>query len=241
MELTTALRLLARAGRYRWKLNRPEIERMLRETPRGGMAIDVGAHKGAYTFWLARAVGRNGRVLAVEPQEHVAAALRRSLRAWGFSQAEVIQAAASNRSGQGRIHIPRDSTHGASLHELGPDRVVDVVPVRLLTIDELVADEGLPRLDFVKIDAQGAELEIVEGGLATFARHHPSLLVEAEARAHGGDTSCLDRLCALLAPLGYSGFFNDGHRWLPVEEMDVAVHQNYGHGRFCNNIYLTAH
>lgn len=238
MNLKLALRLLARAARYRWKLNAPEIARMLSVLPQGGTAIDIGAHKGAYTFWLARRVGRGGTVVSVEPQQRVAAGLEQSVAAWGMRQVRVINAAASNRAGQGTINIPRDSTHGASMGALDADRAVDVTPVRLVTIDELVGEHALARLDFVKIDAEGHEIEIVEGGLDAIARLRPSLLIESEARAHEGDRSHLDRLRELLEPLGYAGSFHDGQAWLPLDALDVEKHQNYGHGRYCNNIFF---
>lgn len=238
MGMKLALRLLARAARYRWKLNAPEIARMLSVLPEGGTAIDIGAHKGAYTFWMARRVGRRGAVASVEPQKRVAEGLERSLGAWGMRQVRVVNAAASNRSGQGTINIPRDSTHGASMRSLNADRAVDVTPVRLITIDELVAEHGLPRLDFIKIDAEGHEIEIVEGGLDAIGRLRPSLLIESEARAHEGDRSHLDRLRDLLEPIGYAGSFNDGKAWLPLESLDVEKHQNYGHGRYCNNVFF---
>ncbi len=212
---------------------------MLSVLPREGAAIDIGAHKGAYTFWMARRVGRRGRVIAVEPQQRVAAALERSLTAWGMRQVHVVNAAASDRSGQGTINIPRDSTHGASMNPLDADRSVDVTPVRLVTINELAAERALARLDFVKIDAEGHEIEIVEGGLEAIERLHPSLLIESEARAHEGDRSHLDRLRDLLEPLGYAGSFNDGRTWLPLDALDVDKHQNYGHGRYCNNIFFS--
>lgn len=211
---------------------------MLAVLPSGGSAIDIGAHKGAYTFWMARRVGRRGTVLAIEPQRGVAAGLARSVSAWGLHQVHVVNAAASNRSGQGTINIPRDSTHGASMGALEAGRAVDMTPVRLVTITELVREHTLSRLDFVKIDAEGHEIEIVEGGLDAFQRLRPSLLVESEARAHGGGRSHLDRLRDLLEPLGYVGAFHDGKAWLPLEALDVDQHQNYGHGRYCNNIFF---
>lgn len=241
MSLTLATRLVARAARYRWKLNRPEIARMVRALPRGGAAIDIGAHKGAYSFWMGRRVGSGGRVIAVEPQERMVEGLVASLGSVGMSQATVVHAAASAASGQGTINIPRDSTHGASMGELGADRAVDAVPVRLVTIDELVGSFGLERLDFVKIDAEGHELEIVRGGLASLERFRPALLVESEARAHEpGRDSHLEALDGMLRPLGYTGSFNDGRRWLGIERMDVETHQNYGVGRYCNNIFFEA-
>lgn len=233
-----ALRLLARAARYRWKLNAPEIARMRTVLPAGGAGIDIGAHKGAYTFWMARRVGRQGTIVSVEPQQRVAAGLERSVAAWGLRQVRVVNAAASNHAGQGTINIPRDSTHGASMGSLATDRAVDVTPVRLVTIDELIAEHALARLDFIKIDAEGHEIEIVEGGLGAIERLGPSMLIESEARAHGGGRSHLDRLRALLEPLGYAGSFNDGQTWLPLDALDVEKHQNYGHGRYCNNIFF---
>lgn len=211
---------------------------MLAVLPSGGSAIDIGAHKGAYTFWMARRAGRRGTVVAIEPQRSVAAGLERSIAAWGLRQVRVVNAAASNRSGQGTINVPRDSTHGASMGALAAERTVDVTPVRLVTINELVTEHALSRLDFVKIDAEGHEIEIVEGGLDAIERLRPSMLIESEARAHGGGRSHLDRLRDLLEPLGYAGAFHDGQTWLPLDALDVDKHQNYGHGRYCNNIFF---
>jgi len=241
MSAKLALRLFARAQRYRWKLNRPEIARMLGAIPRGGAAIDIGAHKGAYSYWMNKRAGPSGRVISVEPQEAVAAGLVRSLESIGAGQSTVLYAAASDVAGHGTINIPRDSTHGASMGTLEDDRVVDAVPVRLVTIDGLVGSHGLDRLDFVKIDAEGHELEIVRGGLESLGRLRPALLIESEARAHKpGALSHLEELDSMLRPLGYSGSFNDGKRWLGIAEMDAGRHQNYGVGRFCNNIYFEA-
>ena len=241
MPLTLATRLIARAARYRWKLNRPEIARMVRTLPRGGVAIDIGAHKGAYSFWMGRRVGARGRVISVEPQERMVEGLVASLGSVGMTQATVVHAAASAAPGRGTINIPRDSTHGASMGDLGDEREVDAVDVRLVSIDELVDSFGLTRLDFVKIDAEGHELEIVQGGLAALKRFTPGLLIESEARAHEpGAASHLETLDGMLRPLGYEGSFNDGRRWLGTDEMDVDTHQNYGVGRFCNNIFFGA-
>ena len=241
MSLKLSTRLFARAARYRWKLNRPEIARMLLALPKGGVAIDIGAHKGAYTYWMGKRVGPSGRVIAVEPQERMARGLVASLGSVGLKHTSVIHAAASATPGQGTINVPLDSTHGASMGALDAKRAVEAVPVRLVTIDELAEAHAFDRLDFIKIDAEGHELPIVRGGLNTLARFRPALLIESEARAHEpGALSHLEELNAMLEPLGYAGSFNDGKRWLGVEQMDADTHQNYGVGRFCNNMYYEA-
>ncbi|MDE3084545.1 MAG: FkbM family methyltransferase, partial [Verrucomicrobiota bacterium] len=74
------IRLIYRAHRYRWKLDPAEIAFVRAYVRPGTTAIDIGAHKGGYTYWMARAIGRAGRVIAFEPQPELAARLRYSFR-----------------------------------------------------------------------------------------------------------------------------------------------------------------
>ena len=57
-----------RAWRYRQRLERQEIRLLLRHLAAGDVAVDVGAHKGAYTYWMRRAVGASGKVYAFNAQ-----------------------------------------------------------------------------------------------------------------------------------------------------------------------------
>jgi FkbM family methyltransferase len=243
MNPALALRLFARAARYRWKLNVPEIAHMRSVLPRGGTVIDIGAHKGAYAFWMALTVGTKGSVLAVEPQAPVAAELARSLASWGLTQVHVIHAAASDHTGHGTINIPDDSSHGASLNPLGPGRHVRPTPIRLETIDHLADQHNLKSMHFIKIDAEGHELPIVDGALDAIKRFRPHLLIEADARAHAHDGGTgrthLDALEQRLCPLGYHGAFHDRRAWRPLAEIDLSIHQAYGSPLYCPNILFT--
>jgi predicted O-methyltransferase YrrM len=73
-------RLAYRAYRYRWKLDPAEIAFVRAHAHPATTAIDIGAHKGGYSFWMARAVGSKGRVIAFEPQPELAGRLRRSFQ-----------------------------------------------------------------------------------------------------------------------------------------------------------------
>ena len=70
-------RLLHRAWRYRLRIERPEILFLLEHLAPGQTAVDVGAHKGAFTYWMDRLVGPTGHVLAFEPIPELAAYLGR--------------------------------------------------------------------------------------------------------------------------------------------------------------------
>ena len=109
------LKLWYRARRYRSKLDPAEIGTLIAHTPQGGTAIDLGAHKGAYTYWLRRAVGRSGRVIAVEPQPDLAKRLEH-LFPPGRCTVAVHWCAVCADSGQITLSVPgTGSSPGASI------------------------------------------------------------------------------------------------------------------------------
>jgi FkbM family methyltransferase len=144
--------------------------------PEGGTAIDVGANYGCYTLSLAKRCGPTGRVIAFEPGASVAAILERSVQANGFEQIRIVQAAVSDRSGTGWLrHL-----HTSELGELaepgsdeGPGESVDLV-----SLDDHLAASPVDRLDYLKIDAEGAELAVLRGAESSLAAHSPLVMVE---------------------------------------------------------------
>ena len=62
MPLVEKVQLLYRAWRYRFKLDPQEISFLLGNVSAGQTCVDIGAHKGAYTYWMQRAVGPTGRI-----------------------------------------------------------------------------------------------------------------------------------------------------------------------------------
>ena len=140
---------------------------------RAGMtAIDVGANFGYYTILLGALVGEGGHVLAIEPAPETAAMLRRSVALNGFEGfTTVIEAAA------GAGEAPNGCSRAAARAEkaqivASPDVSTifrrHVAPGRgIASIDALAADQR--RIDFIKIDAEGAEEAVIAGALATLA------------------------------------------------------------------------
>ncbi len=230
------LRLMLRAARYRWKLNKPEIAEMLTRLPVGGTAIDCGGHKGAYSYWMAMRVGPSGMVITVEPQPRMVEIMKAAFPSGWKRRMTIVQAAASDCLGESVLKVRPSSSHGATLDEFEQGAEFQSLPVRLVTIDQLVTDSKCSRVDFIKIDVEGHEISVVRGAMDTVARFKPALLVESEARAHDGTDQHLRTLDDLLRPHGYQGRFHDGSRWRPLCELDVHIHQHYGKGHYCNNV-----
>jgi FkbM family methyltransferase len=146
---------------------------------RGQRAIDVGANHGVYALALARAVGADGSVWAFEPQPTAAARLRASMAANRFDQVHLIEAALSDHLGHGRLS---SGPHSELAALGGNDDGAFTVP--LTTLDQAAHDLHLRDVAFVKIDAEGAEPAIIDGGRNFLQRESPLLMFEVR---HGAD------------------------------------------------------
>jgi FkbM family methyltransferase len=179
---------------------------MARTVRPGMVAIDVGANFGYYTILLGALVGESGYVYAIEPAPATAAMLRRSVELNGFHDfTAVVEAAAG--AGEGTdllLHVPPREPKNAQL--VASAEVVEsaggtVHQVAEIRIDSLVADR--PRLDFVKIDAEGAEEAIVSGMLAVLRRDRPRLVIEFNALRARDPQALLGTLCEIYGPPRY--------------------------------------
>jgi len=130
-------------------------------TPRGfelqsdDVVVDVGANIGAFAVFAAQRT--RGRVLAVEPHPANAAALRKNLAANGAAQAEVAECAVADAAGTLPLFLGR---HGTThqLHAVGKDAGEgESIDVRVTTLMELLAEHRISRVDFLKLDCEGAE------------------------------------------------------------------------------------
>jgi len=157
----------------------------------GDLVVDVGANIGVYAVALA---SLGARVAAVEPSSSAQRALERSIERNALDQAiSVFPSALSDHRGQARFTAGRD-VGGRLIDET--DTCGDTVIVPLTTLDDLASDPFFDRpLAFVKIDAEGADQKVVEGGLTVLARDRPLLMVEAWTRS--------SPVCHLLEGLGY--------------------------------------
>jgi FkbM family methyltransferase len=223
-------RFLYRAWKARLRGERPEIRALLAALSEGDVAVDVGANKGAYLYWMRSAVGPSGSVHAFEPQPGLARYLEAVRARMRWDNVFVRECALSDSPGIRVLHVPGwEGSPGASLEEAvaaasdGRDRecVAD-------TLDRQLSGAG--RVALIKVDVEGHELAVFRGAARTLADSKPALLFECEAR-HLTRHAPRD-VFAFLEGLGYRGEFFTPKGLEPIEEFDVAVHQRRGPGRF---------
>jgi FkbM family methyltransferase len=175
-----------------------KTERLIEACVQPGMvAIDIGANFGYHTFRLARCVGPDGRVVAVEPMREAWDRLLANAQLNDFPQISYLQVGLS------------DAEHGVttvafrSHYDIDGSEQVAEEQARLTTVDVLVAEEGLERVDFVKLDVDGFEGKVLRGARATLERWHPDVLFEISPtmmKEQGDDAA---DLLAFLRDLGY--------------------------------------
>jgi FkbM family methyltransferase len=172
---------------------------MARQIRPGMVAIDIGANFGYYTILLGALVGEKGHVYAVEPAPATAAMLRRSIELNGFqSFTTVIEAAAGTSDARLLLYMPDREPKNAQIVASAEGvnaSAGTLYQVAQSRIDRLVADRG--RVDFVKIDAEGAEESVVAGMLATLRRDKPLLVIEFNAARARDPGSLIGTLCAI--------------------------------------------
>lgn len=232
--LVPRARLIYRAFRYRWKLDPAEVAFLRMHTAPATTAVDIGAHKGGYTYWLAQKVGPHGRVIAFEPQPVLAERLRHSLP-WA-ERVTVENMGLSDRCGSLTLFVPgKKPSPGASFERTevtaGSGRQI---AVQVSTLDVYWRAHSGPRVSFIKCDVEGHELRVFHGAEATIRQGRPVLLFECEQRHHGNRD--MREVFAYLEGLNYRGFFFQHGQLRPVAEFDPVKCQNpQAPGLYCNN------
>jgi FkbM family methyltransferase len=228
------IKLLYRAYQYR-RQDGDEIAYLERCIKKDDTVFDIGAHKGGYTFWMQKAVGYHGKVIAFEPQQKGAQLLRNIFPA---RNVHVVSAALSNSKGKQSFYIQPQAasvSYEASLENKYDTSSVDTVETT--TIDTYCIENDLHPA-FLKIDVEGHEQQVIEGGVETLTRLHPVLLIEAEVR-HIGEEK-INQLFRLIEGLGYEGFFYWKGKRLSLKDFDPAIHQSLtnlhsNQKLYCNN------
>jgi FkbM family methyltransferase len=159
----------------------------------GSVCLDIGAAAGLYTVALARLAGPSGQVHSIEPLTFAHPLWQRVLQPQAPANVVHHAEALGAEPGSGTMSVPVGklgpvtgrsfldwNTRGlGSNAEFAGQKRVDV---EVETLDVLAKRVGLTRLDFIKIDVEGAELRVLEGGQQTIEAFRPAMLVEIEAR-----------------------------------------------------------
>ncbi|MGH3622415.1 MAG: FkbM family methyltransferase [Sciscionella sp.] len=197
----------------------------------GDHCLDVGAALGIYTAVLSDLVGQGGVVHSVEPLRFAYPPTLRRLLAAPGRNVRSHRVALGSKDAECTMSLPVRNGHfvtgrsflTAGTSGLGSNDEFDAhvqVDVPAQTLDSFSAQSGIDRLDFVKADVEGAELDLLEGGAETIARFRPSLLLEIEQRHVERYGRAAESVAEWLTERGYTMRVWRGSAWQPVDRLD---------------------
>lgn len=167
----------------------------------GMTVIDVGANAGVYTFSAARRVGSSGLVLAVEPFSKCVKYLQETCRVNQMNWVRVCAGAASDRNSTAKLAI----NSASELNEIIIEGTVadrtneNFEEVTCFTLDSLIEKEGVNRVDLLKIDAEGHEIQVLMGSDRILTEYRPTILYENIASTSASNQTVAD----FLRSIGY--------------------------------------
>ena len=144
----------------------------------GDIVIDCGAHVGIF---VDQALQRGAeKVVAVDPDPTQLECLRRNFAPEiEIGKVVLVPKAVWSSPGKMSLHI---GTENSGMSSLVKSRGGDEIIVDVTTIDDLVAELELPRVDFIKLDIECAEREALEGAMETLTNDRPRLLIDSYHR-----------------------------------------------------------
>ena len=182
--------------------------------------VDVGANRGTMTTWFREA---GAEVWAIEPDPRCYEDLCRAA-----TPERVLQMAVGATTGTTTLYRSKAAEHNSLYPEnVLQGGVVDPIEVPLTTLDDLQASGALPaRIDAIKVDAQGAEVAILQGATRLTATQRPLWYLEIWPMGLGGAGTSAAGLVGLLQSLQY---VPEGEDW---EHLIVRLRDHHGHSAY---------
>ncbi|MCE9507519.1 MAG: FkbM family methyltransferase [Alphaproteobacteria bacterium] len=152
--------------------------------PENGVIIDVGAHAGQYTKLFARVVPQ-GHVYSFEPGSYARSIVSKVIALRNLKNVSLFPVGLSDQPTEETLHVPikRSGSVGFGLSHIGqvpkdaarPEREEKIV---LTTLDQVAAELGLTRVDFIKADIEGWEMRFLLGARQTISKFRPIIFLE---------------------------------------------------------------
>ncbi|HLL16136.1 MAG TPA: FkbM family methyltransferase [Pyrinomonadaceae bacterium] len=140
----------------------------------GDTVLDIGANIGYYTLILARLVGERGKVYAFEPDPTNYELLKRNIALNGYKNVVPVMKATSNKNGTLRLYLCRDNK---AMHRVYDSQYCDgFIEIEAVRLDDYFAGRE-EKIDFIKIDIEGAEYAALEGMATLLGKSRRAILV----------------------------------------------------------------
>ena len=170
------------------------------------VVYDIGANVGYFSLLAAVLTGPQGQVVAFEPLPRNVDFLKKHIEINCLNNIKVIEAAVADQDGSSTFKLGASTAMG----HLGAGGELEVT---LVSLDSLINQGDVKPPDFIKIDVEGAEFEVLQGAQTLIAQYHPTLFLDT----HGRDAH--QRVIQFLSDRGYQFEILDGKSLADTKEL----------------------
>jgi FkbM family methyltransferase len=160
----------------------------------GDIVVDVGAHMGRYTITSSNYVGANGKVIAIEAHPYNFKILQRNIWLNRLSNVTAVNCAVYSAEARLKLYLPDEDLGYTMHHSLMANYLISkysqsierkYIEVEAYTLDKLLQKYGIDQVNWIKIDVEGAEYEVLKGAKGILSENKQiAILIEV----HGKDT-----------------------------------------------------
>lgn len=196
----------------------PHTTNALKRLCKHGMIVfDIGANIGSHTLPLAKSVGGQGKVYAIEPVPWAIDKLRKNLALNHFNNVQIFPIALSDYVDENAEFSLRASFKTTSVKPVNEDgslnenwwNACEKISVRVDTLDNLVEKERIPRIDVIKLDVDGFEAKVLRGARVIIKKFSPSIVMEIAPDWLNDRGDSVEEIIEMLSKLGYKFFSED--------------------------------
>lgn len=142
----------------------------------GATFIDIGANKGEFSLLAAKIVGKEGNVLAFEPEPNNCYWLKKSIKLNTYQNIRLYELALSDADGISKLYLGEKSGWHTLLANQ-PQRNKGIITINIRTLDSILEESNYRSINIIKIDVEGAELKVLHGAYKTLLNNNDIILL----------------------------------------------------------------
>jgi FkbM family methyltransferase len=155
----------------------------------GDNFVDVGAHIGRYSMMAAKRIGNLGRVIAIEAHPETFELLKKNMALNGFHNVTTVNSVVSSQKGKAKLYLDGHDS-GFTVYTtimINRTKTEKFLEVEANTLDNILNENNVQRVNYAKIDVEGAELEVLRGAVNTLSLNKDlTLLIEVHGESNYG-------------------------------------------------------
>ena len=180
-----------------------ELPYLASNMSKDAVVFDIGANVGTWSLILSEVVGPRGKIFAYEPTLSTFDTLSKNVAINARTNILAFRYALCNKNDKIRLYHDVDSSRNSLGHTRSDDATSEYEEVPARTLDAVASELSLDKLDFIKIDVEGAEPLVFEGAHETLIRFKPTILFEVNPKALAELGFAHDSSWRILSNLGY--------------------------------------